>query len=192
MAKSNIKHIKLWWVLSAASAVGLLASFIQTIERIDYARNPKIPLTCDVNTIFSCSNVFDAWQSSVFGFSNSLMCIVFFTLSLGVGLAGATGSQLARNLRYVLHFFAVFFLGFGAWYLWQSTYKIGYICIFCIACYGAVIAMNATWLRLNADNLFAHPKAYKRWQRIKAGGTDLFMWALWAIAISAMIIFHFW
>lgn len=187
---AKIKNNKnLWWVLVGASIVGLLASFIQTIERIDYAKNPKVPLSCDVNAIFSCSNVFDAWQSSVFGFSNSLMCIVFFTLALGVALAGATGSTINRKLRYLLHFLAVFFLGFGAWYLWQSTFEIGYICIFCIFCYGAVIVMNAAWLRLNAPDLF---KGSTRWQAIHQKGADLFLWSLWAIAIAAMIILHFW
>lgn len=190
MAKSLQSSSKsLWWTLVGASTVGLLASFVQTVERIDYAKNPKVPLSCDVNAIFSCSNVFDAWQSSVFGFSNSLMCIVFFTLTLGVALAGATSSTINRTLRYVVHFMAAFFLGFGAWYLQQSTFVIGYICIFCIGCYGAVVVMNAVWLRINAPDLFG---GSTRWQRIQSSGLDLFLWTLWAIAITAMIVFRFW
>lgn len=181
-----------WWTLTVGSALGLLASFIQTVERINYAKNPEIPLQCDLNAIFSCSNVFDAWQSSVFGFSNSLMCIVFFAVSLGLAVAGLSGSQIARRYRLFMHFFAVFFLGFGAWYLWQSTYRIGYICIFCTICYGGVIAMNWAWLRLNARDLFTRAVAKARWQRIEASGADTFGWLVWTIVVATMIVQRFW
>jgi len=180
-----------WAVLVAGSAVGLIASFIQTIERINFAKNPTTPLQCDLNAIFSCSNVFDAWQSSVFGFSNSILCISFFAVVLGGALAGLTGSRLHRTLRLVLHFFTVFFLGFGAWYLWQSTFYIGYICIFCLACYTGVIAMNWAWLRLNATDIFRSPSSKATWQRISASGGDTFGWLLWALFIAFMIVNKF-
>jgi uncharacterized membrane protein len=182
-----IKNKILWWVLASGSLVGLLASFIQTIERINYAKNPTVPLKCDVSAIFSCSNVFDAWQSSVFGFSNSLMCIVFFSITFGVALAGATSTEIRKALRLWVHFFAIFFLGFGAWYLWQSAYEIGYICIFCAACYGAVIAMNWAWLRLNAQDIFRSKSAKARWQRIESSGADTFGWILWAVIIAGVV-----
>lgn len=192
-AVKKITPVKtLWIVLSASALAGLLASFIQTVERINYAKNPKVSLQCDLNAIFSCSNVFDAWQSSVFGFSNSLMCMIFFGLAAGLALVGATGSKINKNLRFIFHFAALFFLGFGAWYLWQSTYRIGYICIFCTICYGAVIAMNWAWLRLNGDDLFSSPAARRAWRRAKGAGLDSFVWLLWGLAIASMIVWRFW
>ena len=182
----------IWAVLTVNAAAGLLASFIQTIERINYAKNPKLPLQCDINSVFSCSNVFDAWQSSVFGFSNSLLCIVFFAVIAGAGLAAATGSEINRMLRLVLHSFSVFFLGFGAWYLWQSTYVIGYICVFCSICYTAVIAMNWAWLRINAADYFDSKKSYKKWQKIEKSGADTFGWLLYAIIFAFAMGIHFW
>ena len=121
----KLSQRSLWWTVVGASTVGLVASLVQSIERIQFADDPVTKLTCDLNTVFSCSNVFEAWQSSVFGFSNSLISLVFFALIAGVALAAASGGTLNRTLRYSLHFFSVFFLLFGAWYLWQSTYAIG-------------------------------------------------------------------
>lgn len=172
--------------------LGLVSSLIQTIERINYALHPKVALTCDINAIFSCSNVFDAWQSSVFGFSNSLICMIFFGLTAGVALAAATGSQLNRAVRYVFHFFSVFFLGFGAWYLWQSTYRIGFICIFCLFCYSAVIAMNWAWFRLHYRELKLKKNTAAKLDKFVKNGGDLFVALLWALAIAAMIVSHFW
>ena len=104
---SLVKHNfwrKYWWT----------PRYLQTVERIQYAPHPTSPPTCDINSVFSCTNGFDAWQSAVFGFSNSIMCLAFFAVTLGVGFAGAT-AQIGKVLRLTMHFFALFFLGFGAW-----------------------------------------------------------------------------
>lgn len=181
-----------WWIITGASFVGLVAALLQTIERINYAKHPSIPLTCDINAIFSCRNVFDAWQSSVFGFSNSLVCMMFFALTAGVALAGATGSILNRYLRYIFHFFSVFFLGFGAWYLWQSTYRIGYICIFCLFCYASVIFMNWAWFRLHYKELSLKKRTAAKLDKFVRNGGDLFVAIFWTLVIIGMISLHFW
>ena len=178
---------KYWLTIVAASVIGLVSSLIQTIERINYAEHPVTKLSCDINSIFSCSNVFSAWQSRVFGFSNSLVCMMFFGVTMGLALAAAYSNGLRRKLRLVFHFFSVFFLGFGAWYLWQSTYRIGYVCIFCLFCYSAVILMNWAWFRLHYQELFGK----KHDDFVRRGG-DIFLALLWTIVIAAMIIFHFW
>jgi uncharacterized membrane protein len=187
-----MKQKKLWNILAISASVGLLASLIQTIERISYSDNPSTKLACDINAIFSCTNVFDAWQSSVFGFSNSIMCLAFFGITLGVALAGASADKLGKNLRLIMHFFAVFFLLFGAWYLLQSTFVIGYLCIFCIFCYSGVIGMNWAWLRINANDLPISKNARKSLANGIAKGADTFAWLLWAIVIAAMFVFKFW
>lgn len=180
----------LWLTIIIGSAIGGLAAFIQTVERISYALHPSNPLTCDINSVFSCTNVFDAWQSSVFGFSNSIMCLAFFAVTLGVGLAGWT-AQIGKVLRLSMHFFALFFLGFGAWYLQQSAFSIGALCIFCIFCYGGVIGLNWAWLRINVNDL---PFSQNIINKLKTGithGADTLFWALWALGIAAMFIFKF-
>jgi len=188
---AKFKEKTWWWVLFIGGTAGMLASFIQTVERINYAKAPTVALSCDINSVFSCANVFDAWQSSVFGFSNSLMCIVFFTLILGVALAGLTGSKISAKLRLFLQFLSLFFLGFGAWYLWQSAYRIGTLCIFCTLCYGAVIALNWAWLRLNLSDLPISAKTKKSLQHAQAKGADTFFWLLYAILFSAIIAWRF-
>lgn len=188
----KLNTIKLWQILTISSLVGLIASLVQTIERINIAVHPKTVLSCDLNAIFSCSNVFEAWQSSVFGFSNSLVCMMFFALTAGLALAGATGSKVHRIARYVFHFFAIFFLAFGAWYLWQSTFRIGYICIFCLLCYSAVIIINWAWFRLHYKELVSKKTLAKKLESFVANGGDILVALLWAVAIGAMIIFRFW
>ena len=172
--------------------MGAIASFIQIIERIAYGDNPLKSLSCDINSVFSCSNVFDGWQSSVFGFSNSIMCLLFFGVMLGVGLSGLFGAQLAKGLRLVMHFFSVFFLFFGAWYLQQSAFAIGALCLFCIFCYSGVIAINWAWLRLNIDDLplLSNP-AKAKVKKSFAKGADTFAWIMWGLVIAGMFVIAF-
>jgi uncharacterized membrane protein len=190
MAKNKIKLP--WLILTIGSVIGAAASFIQIIERIAFADNPLVNLSCDINNAFSCSTVFDGWQSSVFGFSNSIMCLLFFGVMLGVGLSGLFGTQLAKGLRLTMHFFSVFFLFFGAWYLQQSAFDIGALCLFCIFCYGGVILINWSWIRLNVNDLpLISQNAKKQLQKFIAKGGDTFFWALWAIVFVAMFILAF-
>ena len=93
--------------------------------------------------------------------------------------------------RKILHFFSVFFLGFGAWYLWQSAYVIGALCIFCIFCYAGVIAMNWAWLRINANDLPFSKKTKTMLERCFNSGADTFGWLLYAIAFAAILAFKF-
>lgn len=181
-----------WLILTLGSAVGAIASFIQIIERIDFAENRAAPLACNINSVFSCSNVFDAWQSSVFGFSNSIMCLAFFAIMLGVGLAGLFGGRaMARGLRLAMHFFSVFFLGFGAWYLQQSAFAVRALCVFCIFCYAGVIAINWAWLRINVLDLPVSESVRATLQRGMKHGADTFFWVLWALAIAGMFVLAF-
>jgi len=190
MAKSKTNMN--WLVLSIGSAIGAAASFIQIIERIAFADNPLANLSCDINSAFSCSSVFDGWQSSVFGFSNSIMCLLFFGVMLGIGLSGLFGSQLAKGLRLVMHFFSVFFLFFGAWYLQQSAFDIGALCLFCIFCYGGVILINWAWFRINhKDFPLLSKKSHKKIENLIAKGADSFFWIIWATLFVAMFIIAF-
>ena len=189
----STKNLSLpWGILTAGSTIGAIASFIQIIERIQYADEPLQKLTCDVNSVFSCSSVFDGWQSSVFGFSNAIMCLAFFSVSLGVALSGLLGAQLSKNLRLVMQFFSLFFLGFGAWYLQQSAFSIGALCIFCIFCYAGVIAMNWAWLRINSNDLpFIHSNQKQSINKAFVKGIDTFIWILWALLIAGMFVIAF-
>lgn len=181
------KNRALFGLVVGASAVGLVASFMQLMDKLVHLKNPTANLACNISSVFNCSNVLDAWQSSFFGFPNSIMCIIFFAVMLGIAIAGATGSIINKNLRLVMHFFALFFLGFGAWYLWQSIYVIGTVCIYCMFCYAAVIAMNFAWIRINVGDL-PYSKAK---QKLIKQNWDMVFWLVWASAFVVMIITNF-
>ncbi len=173
------------------SLVGGIAALLQTIERIQWADHPTRALVCDINNAFSCSNVFAAWQSNVFGFSNALLCLTFFAVMLGFGIAVYKSKETARLPRLIAQFFSLFFLCFGAWYITQLMFVIGSMCIYCIACYAGVIAINWGWLRANVDDLPLPKKAIGSLKNGIAKGADTFLWLLYALFFVALFLFRF-
>jgi uncharacterized membrane protein len=124
--------------------------------------------------------VLNAHQSSVFGFPNSLLCIVFFSLTLSAGLIGWCGSKIIAQLRFVFQGLALFFAGFGFWFFWQSIFNLHSVCILCAFCYAGVLAINGSWFRLNFKSLPANK--FLNWA--VASGADIFFWCLIALVIA--------
>jgi len=180
----------LYATMTVGSAVGLIASFLQMLEKLSLLKNPHAALMCNINSVFSCTNVLNAWQSSVFGFPNSLMCIVFFSLTLGVALAGLR-PDLQRWLRLMMHGFTLFFLCFGLWFLAESTYVVNALCIYCVFCFSGLLLINFAWLRLNVDALPLSDGSRKSLQRGINRGADIFGWLLLALCMAIAMTLHF-
>ena len=146
-------HKKQFAIMTAGGAIGMVAAFVQTLEKLELLKNKDAILRCDFNAIFSCSTVLNAPQSAVFGFPNSIMCTVLFTIFFAIGLAGWAGSTLSRGIRLGIQVLALGTLAFALWFLWQSTYVIGALCIFCIFCFAGLLMVNSIWLRINAADI---------------------------------------
>jgi len=181
----------LYGTVTIASVIGFIASFLQMIEKVELLKNPHAVLTCNINAIFSCTNILNAWQSSVFGFPNSLMCIAFFAMTMALGLVGWTGGSMNKKLRLTFQGFALFFIGFGFWYLWQSIFIVGALCIFCIFCYAAVLTISGAWLRLNSNETCLNKKHQKCLNNMIAKNFDILIWVVIAIVIIAEMLIKF-
>lgn len=173
------------------SVVGMLAAFLQTTEKIALFKNKDAILACDLNSVFSCTNVLNAWQSSVFGFPNSLMCMALFTIFASIALVGASGGTLPRKLRLGIQGLSLFTLLFALWFLTQSIYVINALCILCIFCFGGLLLVNWGWLRLNAADLPISERGRAFVKRRIASGADIFMWILLALAVAFAMIIRF-
>lgn len=186
-----MKQRAIYSVIAAGGAIGLAASFMQTMEKLTLLRDENAELVCNLNSVFSCTNVLNAWQSSVFGFPNSLMCMVLFTIFGSVALVGASGGKLTRGLRLGIHGLSLFTLFFGLWFLSQSTFVIGSLCLYCLFCFSGLLLVNWGWVRTNAADLPIGAKGRAALQRGIAVGADTFGWILLALAIAFVMIIKF-
>lgn len=175
----------------AGGVIGMTAAFLQTLEKLTLLKSETTTLTCDLNSVFSCSNVLNAWQSSVFGFPNSIMCMALFTVFTAIALAGTTGGRLTRGLRLSIQALSLGTLGFALWFLGQSIYSIGSLCILCIFCFGGLLLVNWGWLRLNAADLPLNKHSRTALARGISGNFDTLAWLLLAAVVTAAMVLHF-
>lgn len=158
--------------------MGALASFMQLIEKLHLLKNPGVDLICNVNSVLNCTNVLNAPQSSVFGFPNAMMSLVLFVLFLSVGLIGLTGGTVSRGMRLAIQFLSLFTLVFGIWFLWQSTFNIGAICLYCIFNFAGLILINIGWLRINYRDAFKSKRITQKLEYGVSNNFDLVGWGL--------------
>lgn len=172
-------------------ALGMVAAFLQILEKLTLLKNKDAILSCDINSVFSCSSVLNAWQSSVFGFPNSVMCLVLFTIFTTIAIAGVTGAQLPPKLRLAIQVLSLGTLGFALWFLGQSIYSIGSLCILCIFCFGGLLLVNWGWLRLNAAHLPIGKRGTNALAQAFAKGADIFVWFLLAALVAFAMALRF-
>jgi len=133
------------YILIIGSIIGLLVSFVLTVDTIELIKDPEVYLPCNISPFISCTSVTSTWQASVFGFPNSLLGISAFSMLFVIGimllfggsnsslLDKATGENRARRPLWLLvnlGTLAAFI--FVVWFFYQSVYNIGSLCIYCM------------------------------------------------------------
>ncbi len=190
LMNSNMQR-KLYIIMAGGALVGFIASFLQMLEVLQLIKNQGATLYCNINSVFSCSTVLTEWQSSVFGFPNSILCMVMFLTFLIAALAGMFSKGLNKGFRLTIQGLSMFTLCFGIWYLWQSTFVIGALCIFCSACMLGLLFVCAAWLRLNVDDLPLKANSKKSLKNGISKQYDILGWILFAIIGALAITLHF-
>ncbi len=177
-------------VVVVAAVVGMASTIIQIVERVELAENADANLLCDINGTFSCGNVLTAWQSSVFGpIPNSAIGLSVFALTLGVAGAGVLGSQLSKAGWAVATFFAGFMAAFTVWFLAQTSFVIGAVCLYCLVIGTMVLLINISWWRIGnrlgylEGNWFLDAAGW-----MVRGGTDLFVWIGLGVIVAVMMV----
>lgn len=187
MKKDRTRYL----ALAIGAGIGLVAAFMQTIEKLVLLANKDAALPCNLNDIFNCSVVLNAPQSALFGFPNSLICIIIFTLLLTIGVVGTTASRISRRLLYATQGLALFMLMFALWFLFTSTYIIGAICIFCLICFGGLLLINAALWRLNFSSDRTEGRLSQFPQKMREKNFDILLWLSLAVLMAVAIIQRF-
>ncbi len=173
------------WIL-IAGVVGLAAALTLTIEKIELLINPKYVPSCSINPVLSCGSVMVTPQASEFGFPNPLIGIVAFTVVLVTGVLTLAKVGLPR--WYWMGLAAGTLLGvvFVHWLIFQSLYRIGALCPYCMVVWAVTITLfvvvSSIALRPLQSNAAARVLYTWRWSLV----------ALWFTAVILMILVRFW
>ena len=168
----------------------MAATIIQLVERVTLAENADAVLLCDINGTFSCGNVLTSWQASVFGpIPNAAIGLSVFALTLGVAGAGLLGSALSKPTWAVATFFAGFMAAFTVWFLAQTAFVIGAVCLYCLVIGTMVLLVNLAWWRIG-DRLgyLSGNRVLDGASWLVRGGTDIVLWIGLGVVVAAMMV----
>ncbi len=177
-----------WWVL-IGGVIGLAASMTLTVEKIQLLLNPAYVPTCNINPIVSCGSVMVTPQASVLGFPNPLLGLVGFTVVIVTGVLAVAKVPLPQWYWAGLTAGVLLGSAFVHWLIFQSLYRIGALCPYCMVVWVVTIAL----LVVTASITFR--PALQRRQGGPAWVVYQWRWsiaALWFTAVFLLIMAWFW
>lgn len=185
-AGERVPALSAWWVL-IGGVIGLLSSITLTVEKIELLRNAAYVPTCNINPILSCGSVMVTKQASVLGFPNPLLGIAGFTVVVVTGVLAVAKVPLPRwywtGLEVGLAIGAVFV----HWLIFQSLYRIGALCPYCMV----VWAVTITLLVVVASILLRPTLDDRGVLRFLFGLRWSFV-TFWFTAVFLLILVRFW
>lgn len=168
--------------LIVTSAIALWASLTLTYDKIALLKGQiegtAEPLGCDLSAFVSCSSVVTSDQSEAFGFPNTFIGVVAFSVVLTLGVVLATGVSLPRWMWGGLEAGVVFGIGFVTWLQYQAIFEIGKLCPWCMVVWAMMIPMFVV-----VTARFTGSRFLRNW--------TVLISALWIIAVVATIWFQF-
>jgi uncharacterized membrane protein len=173
------------WIL-IAGVVGLAAAVTLTAEKIEILINPAYVPSCSINPVLSCGSVMVTPQASAFGFPNPLIGIVAFTVVVVTGVLAVANIRLPRWYWAGLAIGTALGVVFVHWLIFQSLYRIGALCPYCMGVWAVTIPLfvvvASIALQPLRSNVVARVLYTWRWSLV----------ALWFTALILMILVRFW
>lgn len=180
------------WVLTIGGSIGLLASFILTLEKIQLLIKPTYVASCNLNPILSCTSIMKSTQAGLFGFPNPLIGIASFAVVITIGVGMLAGAKYKRWFMLGLQIGSLLGVIFVHWLFYESVFVIGFLCAYCMVVWTVTIPifLYTTLYNLRNDNI-SYPKQYIKFIEFlqRQHFNILFVW--YGI-LFATIVIHFW
>ena len=132
-------------LMAIAGAIGLAAAVQLTIDKFTLLQNKidgvETALSCDFSAFVSCGGVMDSPQAEAFGFPNSIIGIVGFSVVTVLGVLIWTGAPVARWVWTGLQLGTLFGIGFVTWLQYQSIYDLELLCPYCMVVWAVMIPL---------------------------------------------------
>lgn len=181
------------FIYTIGGSIGLLASFILTLDKFKLLENPNYIPDCNINPILSCGSVMKTWEASVLGFPNSFLGMAGFAALLTIGVMLLAGAQkMPRWFWLGLQTGAVLGVALIHWLFFESVYRINALCPYCMVVWAVTI--TTFWyttlynLRTGVITTPARLKGLVAFLQRHHGDVLL----LWFLVIAGFILNHFW
>lgn len=188
-------HSNIWifGTMLVFGVLGLIVSFVLSVEKIHLIENPNAVLSCSVNVVLNCASVMQTWQSSLFGFPNSYIGLMAYPVVVAVAVAGLAGVRFPRPFMLAAQICYGLGLIFAYWLFFQSVYVIQILCPWCLVVTVATTILFDTLLRYNVreNNLYLSKKVHKRILKLFEKDYDKLFVASWLVIMTILVFLQF-
>lgn len=180
------------WMLVVGGVIGLICSFIISLDKLRLLQNPNFRPNCDLNPIVSCLSVMSSKQGSVFGFPNPWIGLAGFAVIITVGMTLFAGAKFKRWFWLGLEVGVAINLIFAYWLLYESVFRIQALCPYCLTV--DVVVITLFWYTTLYNVGEGHLRLPKRWSKAAAFARrhhfDILV--VWFLLTIIVILKHFW
>ena len=180
------------YILLIGGIIGVFCAGILTVEKIQLLEHPASRLGCDLNPIVACGPVINKPQASAFGFPNPIIGLVGFGVVAAIGAGLLAGATFKRWFWLGLQAGALFGVGFITWLQFETIFRIGALCPFCMVVWSVTIPIfwYTTLYNLQAGHIKTPTKLKSFTSFVQRHHGDIL--ALWFLIIIGIILQHFW
>lgn len=179
------------WVLGICGTAGLLASLVLTIEKLAVLADPSHRPSCSINPVINCGSIMISWQAELFGFPNPLLGLMGFAVVLTTGVAVLAGADLPRWYWNGLFTGLTAAVAFVHWLIFQSLYRIGALCPYCMVVW--LVSVLCWWYCLLHIESVQKNQQSRLWQRLHRLHTVVpTVWALTVLALGVEAFWPYW
>jgi uncharacterized membrane protein len=180
------------WLLLIGGGIAMIASILLSIEVFDRLKNPNFVPVCNLNPILSCTNVANSSQAHLFGFPNYFIGIAGYAAIAAIGAAWLAGAKFARWFWRLIEAGLLFAIGFITWLQFETLYRIGALCLFCMIVWACTIPLfwYTTLYNLQTGNIKTPTRLRRPMAFLRYHHGDLLL--LWFLIIVALILKRFW
>lgn len=148
--KANLNRYKtLGYALLVLGSIGMAAALLLTLEKFAIATDPNYIASCTVSPIVSCNNVVVSDQAeAINGIPNPLFGVFGFAAMITAGMGLIAGAKkLHKYYWWALLTGATLGSIFSMWLIFQAFYRIGSLCLYCMAVW--YVSFTTFWFVLD-------------------------------------------
>jgi uncharacterized membrane protein len=178
------------WTLLIGGAVGLLASFMLTLEYLHSLTDPDAALLCDLNVFVTCQPAMGSSAAAVLGFPNIILGLVCFTVAVVSGVLVVARVKLPNWYFVGLQVGLIGAAVLVTYLQWYSAFELRALCIWCMTIWAATIPTVA----LTTIGNLAQGRLGRGGMR---AGQALGSWAwvivvIWYLAVVGLVLAGMW
>ena len=169
------------FIMLAGSVLGLLASFMLSIEALILANNSHAVLSCDLSSVLSCSTVANHWSATILGFPNSFIGVMTLPVMVTIAVALLAGAKFPKWFMQAAQAGAVAGMVFAIWMFYMSYIEIGVLCPWCLT---LDVGMTLILFGLTRYNILRKNISWRGAQKFVSGGYD----ALITVSVIVLVV----